>query len=53
MSVRERLLAINLINKARDNPEYVSEVGIVSRMKVVNAITDSTKQSQGKTVKPD
>ena len=33
MNARERLLAISLMNKARDNPLFVAEVGITGVMK--------------------
>lgn len=33
MNVRERMLAIKLINKVKDNPKYAEEIGLSVEMK--------------------
>lgn len=38
MNARERMLAISLMNKARDNPLFVAEIGITGVMKNTGVI---------------
>lgn len=45
MNARERLRAIRLINKARDNPKFMKEIGVKTEMIHKKQETKTNKES--------
>lgn len=46
MNVKERILAIKLMNKAKDNPKYAEEIGLVIGMKNKNENNKPNKRGE-------